>query len=557
MKVRERISQPQSKFSPKIDIGMSNMLVLYTMSQHTSSLQLAAAKNFLSLLSIEDYQSNYDVYNRLIMSKMILHERLEASVSQLPLIKMEILKADSSLSDLAEQIEWRSDQLTARDTKCIGEFIDEKLRFYFFFKEMPEIIKIYNKIVKTNGFECSGTTLDELNERMCQLANKMQPTTLSTGLLRQFNFSDPNIMDAMKFIVKKAQKPSSILQTGIRHLNALLGPGFRGSKLYLFLGRSGNFKSGTLLNVADMIRKYNPQLEKVENGKRNTILFITCENSIEETVERVFNMYSPAGEKFLNSTVEDVYASICDRGGYTYTSDSGIDIQIMYFANMEINAGKIYDIIDEMEEDGKHCICLIMDYIKKMDSMFNHRGDETVRMTYVARELKSLAEFYNIPVITAQQINRSGNATIDAAMRDGKQDLIRYIGNSDIGGAWGVIEESDWVALIGLERSIKSGQMYLSIKNTKNRCEKDNTISDYFNHPFCEENELRLETDLEKEHSVSIMSIASDLESVEIEENEETQERPKFIRASVSSNDIIKKLSLCDDFNVGDKHACA
>lgn len=550
MKVRERLDNLESKFTPKIDIGMSNMLVEYTMSQYVSQLQLSAAKNFISLLHLEDYRTNYDIYNRLILSKMILHERLEVGVTQLPLIKMEILNTDSSLTEVADQFEWKTDKLTAKDTKIIGEFIDEKLRFYFFYKEMPEIIKIYKRIIDTNGFECCGTTLSELNERMCQLAQKMQPTTISTGLLRQFNFSDPNILDAMKFIVDKAQKPSSILQTGIRHLNALLGPGFRGSKLYVFLGMSGKFKSGTLLNLADMIRKYNPQLEKVVDGKRNTVLFITCENSIEETVERVFNMYSPADDKFLNSSLEDVYTAIHDRGGYAYTDESGIDVQIMYFANMEINTGRLYDIIDHMEEEGKHCICLIMDYIKKIDSVFNHRGDEVVRMTYVARELKSLAEFYNIPVITAQQINRNGNATIDAAMRDGKQDLIRYLGNADIGGAWGVIEECDWVGLINLERSIKTGQMYLSIKNTKNRIHRDGTISDYFNHPFCSDNELRLETDLEKEASLSIMSIASDLESVEIDEVEETQERPKFVRTSVSSNDIIKKISVCDNFHM-------
>jgi len=35
---------------------------------------------------------------------------------------------------------------------------------------------------------------------------------------------------------------------------------------------TGKFKSGLLLNLADQIRRFNPQIQAVENGVRKTIV---------------------------------------------------------------------------------------------------------------------------------------------------------------------------------------------------------------------------------------------------------------------------------------------
>ena len=129
--------------------------------------------------------------------------------------------------------------------------------------------------------------------------------------------------------------------------------------------------------------------------------------------------------------------------------------------------------------------------------------------------------------------------------------MLRFIGNADIGGAWGVIEECDWVAMINLERSVKTNQMYLTIKNTKHRMGKDPTISDYFNHPFCVDNELRLETDEDKEAPVSVLMLSSDIESVNTEELEDApQERPKYKATSISSDEIMNKMMVTDGVHV-------
>jgi hypothetical protein len=553
---KRKSSNPEEKVKLNIDVDMCVVLVQYSLSKYPSNIHLANLRNLLNVIDIESYVYNYDIYNRLILVKHILTARLDKELSTMTLIKNYVASTDITVKELIDNVNWDYNALSVGDARAVNEYVDDKMKYYFFELAMPKIIEKWHDCQKT-GFDTDTRALQELNDEMTELVTKMQSTTIATGLLRRFRFSSPDVADVLKYIVKKAHKPTSILQTGIRQLNAILGPGFRSGKLYVFLGLSGKFKSGTLLNIADQIRQFNPQVEDVINGKRNTILFITMENDIEETIERVFSMYAPSDSNLINASFDEVYDVIINRGGYTYTDTKGIDIDIRFFHNLEITTHSIYSIVDEMEREGEHCIAIILDYIKRIESTLSCHGDEILRASYVAKELKNIAEYYQIPVITAQQINRTGNQTVDAAMKEGKQDLIRFIGNSDIGGAWSVIEEADWVCIVSLERQLSTGRLFLSFKRTKQRAGARSTeafASDYFNHPFSPESEMRLQTDLDKEASVSIVSIASDIESVDQDKQKSTiistnngmtaQTRPTFRKTdtNVSKEDIMSRI---------------
>lgn len=542
-----------NKVKLNIDVDMCDILIQYSLSKLPSNNHLANLKNLLNVLDIESYIYNYDIYNRLLLIKFVLDARLNQGLSAMTLIKNYVVEQDVAIKELADIIQWNDNGLTTGDVEAVNHYVDDKMRYYFYEQMMPQIINKWQDCQKT-GFNTDTQSLKEINDMMAKLVNTMQSTTISTGLLRRFKFSSPDVSDVLKFIVNKAHKPTAILQTGIRQLNAILGPGFRSGKLYVFLGLSGKFKSGTLLNIADQIRQFNPQLEDVVNGKRNTILFVTMENDIEETIERVFAMYAPPDASLITSSYEEVYDAIVNKGRYVYTDTKGIDIDIRYFQNLEITTKDLYDIVDDMERQDAHCIGIILDYIKRIESTINANGDEIQRASYVAKELKNIAEYYQIPVITAQQINRTGNQTVDAAMKDGKSDLIRFIGNSDIGGAWSVIEEADWVCIVSLERQLSTGKLYLSFKRTKQRAgakSPDAFASDYFNHPFSPYSEMRLETDLDKEGTVSIISIASDIEAVDqnvtkstVRNSSNALSRPivKSVNTTLTKEEIMAKI---------------
>jgi len=310
---------------------------------------------------------------------------------------------------------------------------------------------------------------------------------------------------------------------------------------------TGKFKSGLLLNLADQIRRFNPQIQAVENGVRKTILLVTMENSLEETVIRLVDMYSGVDCDITSMTTEDVIQILRENGKYVFTDSDGIDIDIRFYANLEINTAQLYSIIQEMEDNNKKVICLILDYIKRIDSTRPSNGDERLRLSYVAKELKSLAQYFNIPVITAQQINRQGNEIIDAAMRDNKQDLAKLVGASMVGESWSIVEEADWMGLINLERHKNTGELFLTFKRTKIRGKRDMLSMDYFNHPFADVKEIRLATDVDKPQPLSIISLATDLESVEEKVADNiVRIRPKIGKMTDGSrnNDILKSIDL-------------
>jgi hypothetical protein len=535
------------KMDLQLDIDMVDLLLEYAISNKPSRNHQANLKQLLDVIDTNVYKSNYEIKDRLMLIRGILDLKLNDEITKIALLKEQCKQNNPDLVELIDNTTWSNSSLQSNDIKTINKWIEMHMQFYYFYIEMPSIVQIWESCMK-QGFTMNTDALNEVNERLNRLIVRMKNTEISTGILRTFNFAAPNVTDMIKFTVEKAQRPSAILQTGIRSLNAILSPGFRGGKLYTILGMSGKFKSGTLLNIADQITKFNPSLEKVVNGKRNTLLFITMENSIEETIERLYAMYADETDTYINSTPEQVIETLRSKGKFIISDDTsdGIAIEIRYYANMEISTADLYRIIDDMENNNQHVIGLILDYIKRIDSVYQHHGDETQRVTYVAKELKTLALTYDIPVITAQQINRVGNATVDAAMRDGKKDLIRFVGNADIGGAWSVIEESDWVAIINLEKHAKTGKLYLTIKRTKYRSGKtDVSMMDYFNHPFTNERSIRLMTDVDKDESVSIMSLSSDLNSVDLsEESSDAQDRPTIdsIRNSASKQAILSSI---------------
>ena len=176
--------------------------------------------------------------------------------------------------------------------------------------------------------------------------------------------------------------------------------------------------------------------------------------------------------------------------------------------------------MNNLNNKGFKPICIVLDYIKRIESAHSSNGDERVRMSFVAKELKTIAQYYQLPVITAMQLNREGNSIIDSAMRESKQDVARFVGSSSIGNAWDIIEDSDWVCLINLEMQKSTQRLFLTFKRLKIRGKKMPMATDYFNHPFTNAKNIRLESDVDKEGCLSIMSLANDLESIEEEKDE-------------------------------------
>src|SRR5699024_5546890 len=113
--------------------------------------------------------------------------------------------------------------------------------------------------------------------------------TTSLGADQTFSLEDETFETVIEDAVSKLRDRNKILKTGIQRLNTILSPGYMSKRLYTYLAFPGKGKSTILLKSALDIRKYNKVTTKDPN-KRPAVLFLTLENDIPETIERMYNM---------------------------------------------------------------------------------------------------------------------------------------------------------------------------------------------------------------------------------------------------------------------------
>lgn len=528
--VKKRNATP-NHIKVNFDVGLLDSLIKYTRCEYVSTSQMSTLRKFMDAIDIEAYQYDNAIYTRVKLVDVLTKAIVKDNIQDDNVLRSYVEEQYPDGIPLLDQMGYQKNMLSSSDCDYLSKAILTRSQTVAIYRAKNDLIDTLQKIDATS-FDVSYVELvEKVRKQMSDLVGALQVIDNDQGLMKEFAFSLQDAASLIDRVVKKRKRPAAILQTGIRQLNAILAPGFQSGRLYTIVGGSGKFKSGTLLNIADQIRKFNPQIPAYENGLRKCILFITLENSIEETIERLYDMYSGINDDLRDSDTDSVWEILRDQGEFKFSGDSGIDIFMKYAGNLEIDTSQIHVYIKELREKGFMPICIILDYIKRIDSVHPSNGDERVRMSFVTKELKSIAQFYEIPVITAMQLNRDGNSIIDAAMRESKQDVARFVGSSSIGNAWDIIEDSDWVCLINLEMQKSTGNLYLTFKRLKMRGKPELNAVDYFNHPFANAKNIRLETDVDKESTVSIISLATDLES--IEERETFKELPTTPRPSL------------------------
>lgn len=308
-----------------------------------------------------------------------------------------------------------------------------------------------------------------------------------------------------------------IFTTGIQRLNTLLSPGFMNKRLYIFLAFPGKGKSTILLKSAMDIKKYNGNVEAKDPTKRPAVVFLTLENSIAETVERMYNMMvSP--DDIRNYRKGQIKKQMRDAG-FKITDKNKIDIIILEYKNREIDTNDIYTIIQDLSDEGIETIALIVDYIKRIRP-YEKANSEKEELKNISNELKEIAKEYDIPVITAQQLNRSASSVVDGALQNNKQDVTRLVGRDGIAGAWEIIENGDFVCIVNPEKQVETGIIYLTFKMLKRRyrsSEDDPELRacDYFNHPFEQGNEIKLIDDVDMDESISLVSLTNKFTTVD------------------------------------------
>lgn len=502
----------QAKLALKIDITMMNMFIGYIFkdSKLVTRRALSNMKQLFDLIDEKWYMTNdaLDGRRQFILRALTAKVTLGMENESIVLDYCR-LKDDDVVEDIIKNLD-RYKKINYEEMKHITNTISERLAYAGGVILGADMEKVWEDLHSGN-YNSYGEIVKRMKEASQGFISwtRKASSVEDTDTLSLIDNFEANAEDRIATL----NDPTRILQTGIRALNEILSPGYLSRRLYIYMGLPAGFKSGILLKSANDIRIYNRHLPAKKPGFRKTVLFITMENSVEETVERLFNM-TVTPESILNFTPKMAVKMLKKHGQMEIKTDDDINIVIKYFPNRAINTDDLYTIIDDLEDERQEVIALILDYIKRIRPA-EHAKDEKEELKNITNELKNLATELDIPVITAHQLNRSGAGSIDAAMEANKEDLARFVGRSNVGSAWEVMENADWACIVNVEKKRDTGQFYLTFKRIKIRYREISDLG-YFNHPFVMGNRIQLMDDINMEESISEASLTSDFDGVDL-----------------------------------------
>lgn len=524
--IMKRIKDIQlSKLQIKMDLDMLDMIIRFIYKPSVLRTR-KALKNISTLVdSIDmnvysDNENEVEIKNRFWIIRETLYAMLTEGLTSINMMTQfcyENPECNDYIKETMESI-INGDSISYDDSKYLIRQIDDRLDFGYVITLKDAVNQLFDMLDESDS-----RTYKSIEEDLYQIATSIigiKRGRASLGTDNTFSLQEEVMKTVVGEAMDRLKNRNRIFITGIRRLNTFLSPGYMAKRLYVYLAFPGGGKSQILLKSALDIRMYNTYIQTKDPDKRPAVLFITMENSIEETVERIFNMTS-SDDDIRNYTTKQVIKKLRTDGQLTITQKNNVDLIIKYYDNQSIDTNDLYGIIQDLEDEGIETIALFLDYLKRIrPAQKSKDGKEALKN--ITNELKVLASYFDIPVITAQQLNRAAAGVIDAAKMSKKEDLAKLIGRDAIGDAWEIQENADMTIIINQEIKADTGEMYLTFKLLKRRYRSSESSKkmrklDFFHHPYSETNEIRLLDDLYEPESLSITSLSTTF--VEIDDN--------------------------------------
>lgn len=430
------------KIPIKLDITMMNSIIGYIFKK-SPQITRKTLNNMQRLFEIIDerlYDSNDKLRSRFIFIKRALEARIVRGMEN-EAIMLNYCSNDNEndleTKNIVENINYYK-KLNYEEIRHINNDIKDRLTYSYIAAVRVKMYDILERL-EIGDYD----SYQDINTELVALCSHIVEKSRQVNVVDQtdtFSLETGTFDEQVRTIVEQLKKPSRLLRTGIQYWNTLLGDGYRSGRVYYYLGLPAGFKSGILLKSAMDIRKYNKNVATKKEGARKTILLVTMENVVEETVERMFNM-SITSEDIRKFETEDIIRMMKEEGEFKLVGEDDIDIVIKYYPNRSISTQDLYTIIQDLEDDNREVIALILDYIKRIRP-FEYAREEKEELKNITNELKTLAIELDIPVITAHQLNRGAATTVDAALGNSQEDVTRQIGRGNVGSALRISAES-------------------------------------------------------------------------------------------------------------------
>lgn len=233
-------------------------------------------------------------------------------------------------------------------------------------------------------------------------------------------------------------------------IDNLVGGGFRGGRLYTVCALPGGYKSGFMQNVAEYISSNNKMSDfDMPNDEIPCILYINLEMNDEQISKRRFQFYGEDPNVWMNIPEEDD-----GRGNTLHDREAemlrrhGVELPIVYLTEEE--GYSLLDIYTKVEELSRQSSCfrpvmIIVDYLDLTENDWSTFRSETRMEPLVAKavELRKIAKKLRIPILTAAQLNRSGEEMNDRLGEGNVKDIVKNLSAKNLAKAYALKEKVD------------------------------------------------------------------------------------------------------------------
>lgn len=390
--------------------------------------------------------------------------------------------------------------LQTQDVEFVSNTVSESLKYSYIYNDMDKLYDILLRF-RTSDYINRGSIVGELEQQIIDMNNLFRKARVEKAEEVVFSLKDGVYENAFREIHQELTSPSCRLYSGMQGLNKLIGGAFETGRTYIFLGLAGAGKSMTLLNLAKQLKDNNKHYRTKDPTKKPCIVILTMENSVKETVDRLFEIST--GEDMKKLPVEEAMEKL-KKSGMIVNEESPIDIIIKYVPNRSIDTSYLYTLYEDLEDEGYEMICLIQDHIKRIRSI-----EKTTEIRFelgnVMNEFKTFSILKNCVMITNGHLNRDAAKSIDDGQSHNKKDLIKTIGRANTGESLLMIDNTDMAIVINQEMDA-DGTRYIGFKRVKERVKVDPTpicFQPLKENSMCLIEDLHLRVPLHKESLVT------------------------------------------------------
>lgn len=481
-----------------IDLATLDILCKYVISPPTLvKLSHISNLNYLiNSLDKIDIENDPEKSQRVTFIKYAIDARLGYNLNDINLIVNHILTRldfEPSFVDLST-IKTNIYGLSSDEINWVNtNIIEGSAKFGFMERDADTFLDICTRI-KSTDYAHRGELAAEFEALIDITKNNFRKVTKDdsvTGI--EFSLRPGEFEESMREIHSVLSSPSRRLVCGMQALNNMTGGGFEATRIYILLGITGVGKSMTLLDLAQQIRKYNKNYKPKDPTRIPTIVYLTMENSVVETVNRLFVMTTQSDNGIGSLSLDTAINKMKSEAGLILDDNNPINLFIKYKPNMSVDTTYLYTLYDNLHDRGYEPICFIQDHLMRIKSV-NSTGESRFDLGSVVNEFKTFATEKDIPFLTNFHLNREAMKAVETYKNKASNiDVTQRLGKSNISESVQVLNNTDSAIIINKEYDSQNN-VWMGFNLIKMRDKPD---IDYFCQPFTYGNEIKLVEDIE------------------------------------------------------------